>query len=60
MVFALVNDVGAQDFRDADVGEMTFGIDDQLADLPRHITLLPGNIILTGTPANAPPMQPGD
>ena len=42
------------------VGEMTFGIDYQLADLSRHITLLPGDVVLTGTPANSRPMQPGD
>ena len=40
--------------------EMTFGINYQLADLCRHITLLPGDIVLTGTPANSRPMQPGD
>jgi len=42
------------------VSEMTFGIDYQLADLCRHITLLPGDVVLTGTPANSRPMQPGD
>jgi len=42
------------------VTEMVFGIDYQLADLCRHITLLPGDIVLTGTPANSRPMQPGD
>jgi 5-oxopent-3-ene-1,2,5-tricarboxylate decarboxylase/2-hydroxyhepta-2,4-diene-1,7-dioate isomerase len=42
------------------VSEMTFGIDYQLADLCRHITLLPGDIVLTGTPANSRPMQIGD
>jgi 5-oxopent-3-ene-1,2,5-tricarboxylate decarboxylase/2-hydroxyhepta-2,4-diene-1,7-dioate isomerase len=42
------------------VSEMVFGIDYQLADLCRHITLLPGDIVLTGTPANSRPMQPGD
>ncbi len=42
------------------ISEMTFGIDYLLADLCRHITLLPGDIILTGTPANSRPMQPGD
>ena len=42
------------------VSEMTFPINYQLADLCRHITLLPGDIILTGTPANSRPMQPGD
>ena len=42
------------------VSEMVFGIDYQLADLCRHITLLPGDVVLTGTPANSRPMQPGD
>src|SRR3546814_3709241 len=39
---------------------MTFGIDYQLADLCRHITLLPGDVVLTGTPANSRPMSLGD
>jgi len=42
------------------VSEMTFGIDYILADLCRHITLLPGDIVLTGTPAFSRPMRPGD
>lgn len=42
------------------LSEMTFGIDYQLADLCRHITLMPGDIVLTGTPANSRPMEPGD
>src|SRR5512139_732431 len=42
------------------VSEMTFPIDYILADLCRHITLLPGDVVLTGTPANSRPMQPGD
>ena len=46
--------------QEGDISEMTFGIDYQLADLSRHITLLPGDIVLTGTPANSRPMQPGD
>lgn len=46
--------------QEGDVSEMTFGIDYQLADLCRHITLMPGDIVLTGTPANSRPMQPGD
>ena len=46
--------------QDGPVTEMTFGIDYILADLCRHITLLPGDIVLTGTPANSRPMQPGD
>ena len=43
-----------------DISEMTFGIDYQLADLCRHITLMPGDIVMTGTPANSRPMAPGD
>jgi 5-oxopent-3-ene-1,2,5-tricarboxylate decarboxylase/2-hydroxyhepta-2,4-diene-1,7-dioate isomerase len=46
--------------QEAPVSEMVFGIDYQLADLCRHITLLPGDILLTGTPANSRPMNPGD
>ncbi len=46
--------------QEAPVSEMVFGIDYQLADLCRHITLLPGDIVLTGTPANSRPMAPGD
>src|SRR3546814_479436 len=42
------------------VSDMTFGIDYQLADLCRHITLLPGDVVLTGTPANSRPMSLGD
>ncbi len=42
------------------VRNMTFGIDYILADLCRYITLLPGDIVLTGTPANSRPMQLGD
>ena len=40
--------------------EMTFPIDYILADLCRYITLLPGDVVLTGTPANSRPMEPGD
>jgi 5-oxopent-3-ene-1,2,5-tricarboxylate decarboxylase/2-hydroxyhepta-2,4-diene-1,7-dioate isomerase len=32
----------------------------QLADLCRLITLEPGDVVLTGTPANSRPMAPGD
>ena len=32
----------------------------QLADLCRTITLCPGDVVLTGTPANSRPMEPGD
>ena len=37
-----------------------FGVAYQLADLCRLITLEPGDVILTGTPANSRPMKAGD
>lgn len=46
--------------QDGPVSEMTFPIDFIFADLSRHITFLPGDIVLTGTPANSRPMTPGD
>lgn len=42
------------------VAEMIFGIDVLVADLARHITLMPGDVVLTGTPANSRPLEPGD
>ncbi len=42
------------------IADMIFGIDYLIADLARHITLEPGDIVLTGTPANSRPMQDGD
>ncbi|HUN52589.1 MAG TPA: fumarylacetoacetate hydrolase family protein [Candidatus Sulfotelmatobacter sp.] len=42
------------------ISEMIFGIDYIIADLARHITLSPGDVIMTGTPANSRPMEVGD
>ncbi len=42
------------------ISEMIFPIDYILADLSRFITLLPGDIILSGTPKNSRPMNIGD
>jgi 5-oxopent-3-ene-1,2,5-tricarboxylate decarboxylase/2-hydroxyhepta-2,4-diene-1,7-dioate isomerase len=42
------------------ISEMIFPIDYILADLCRYITLLPGDIILSGTPKNSRPMNPGN
>ena len=46
--------------QDGPVSDMTFPIDFLFADLSRHITFLPGDIVLTGTPANSRPMSIGD
>jgi 5-oxopent-3-ene-1,2,5-tricarboxylate decarboxylase/2-hydroxyhepta-2,4-diene-1,7-dioate isomerase len=40
--------------------EMVWGFDYLLADLARHITFMPGDLILTGTPANSRPLEVGD
>lgn len=46
--------------QEGQVSEMLFPIDYILADLCRFITLLPGDVILTGTPKNSRPMNIGD
>lgn len=46
--------------QEAPVSEMVFPIDYQLADLSRFITLLPGDILMSGTPRNSRPMNIGD
>jgi 5-oxopent-3-ene-1,2,5-tricarboxylate decarboxylase / 2-hydroxyhepta-2,4-diene-1,7-dioate isomerase len=46
--------------QEAHASDLLFGVAYQLADLSRLITLEPGDVILTGTPANSRPMEPGD
>jgi 2-keto-4-pentenoate hydratase/2-oxohepta-3-ene-1,7-dioic acid hydratase in catechol pathway len=40
--------------------DLIFSVAYQLADLSRVITLEPGDVLLSGTPANSRPMSPGD
>jgi 5-oxopent-3-ene-1,2,5-tricarboxylate decarboxylase / 2-hydroxyhepta-2,4-diene-1,7-dioate isomerase len=40
--------------------DLMFSFAYQIADLARLITLEPGDVLLTGTPANSRPVQPGD
>jgi len=40
--------------------ELLFGLDDMIADLTRLMTLEPGDVILTGTPAGSTVVGPGD
>lgn len=42
------------------MSNMTFDIPYILGDLCRYITLMPGDLIVTGTPANSRPMADGD
>ena len=46
--------------RRGDPDDLIFPVAYQLADLCRLITLEPGDVVLTGTPANSRPMEPGD
>jgi 5-oxopent-3-ene-1,2,5-tricarboxylate decarboxylase/2-hydroxyhepta-2,4-diene-1,7-dioate isomerase len=39
---------------------MLWSVAYQLADICRLVTLEPGDVVLTGTPANSRPMEPGD
>jgi 5-oxopent-3-ene-1,2,5-tricarboxylate decarboxylase/2-hydroxyhepta-2,4-diene-1,7-dioate isomerase len=46
--------------QDGNTGEMEWDMHYLVADLARTITLEPGDLILSGTPANSRPVQPGD
>lgn len=52
--------VNGEVVQEGTIGDMDFGIDYLVADLSRHITFLPGDVILTGTPSNSRPMANGD
>ena len=46
--------------QDGSTEEMTWDMHYLVADLARTITLLPGDMIFSGTPANSRPVEPGD
>lgn len=46
--------------QEATPDDLLFPVAYQLADLCRLITLEPGDVLLSGTPANSRPMEPGD
>jgi 5-oxopent-3-ene-1,2,5-tricarboxylate decarboxylase/2-hydroxyhepta-2,4-diene-1,7-dioate isomerase len=46
--------------QEAAADDLLFPVAYQLADLSRLITLEPGDVVLTGTPANSRPMSAGD
>jgi 5-oxopent-3-ene-1,2,5-tricarboxylate decarboxylase / 2-hydroxyhepta-2,4-diene-1,7-dioate isomerase len=52
--------VNGQVRQDASTDEMIWDPWYLVADLARTITLLPGDVVLTGTPANSRPVEPGD
>ncbi len=52
--------VNSEKVQEGAVTEMVWGIEDLLADITRHVTLRPGDIVLTGTPWHSRPVYPGD
>ena len=46
--------------QEGDQDDIIWPVEYQLADLCRLITLEPGDVVLTGTPAHSRPMEPGD
>jgi 5-oxopent-3-ene-1,2,5-tricarboxylate decarboxylase/2-hydroxyhepta-2,4-diene-1,7-dioate isomerase len=46
--------------QDGSTAEMTWDMHYLVADIARTITLFPGDVLLSGTPANSRPVQPGD
>jgi 5-oxopent-3-ene-1,2,5-tricarboxylate decarboxylase/2-hydroxyhepta-2,4-diene-1,7-dioate isomerase len=46
--------------QDGSTDEMTWNMHYLVADIARTITLYPGDVLLSGTPANSRPVQPGD
>lgn len=57
--FRLQTRVNGQVVQDALVGEMRFSVPDLIAYISGIMTLLPGDVILTGTPRGVGPLQAG-
>jgi 5-oxopent-3-ene-1,2,5-tricarboxylate decarboxylase/2-hydroxyhepta-2,4-diene-1,7-dioate isomerase len=58
--FTLRTLVNGEVVQEATADDLLFSVAYQLADLNRLITLEPGDVLLTGTPANSRPLEPGD
>ncbi len=56
----LVTRVNGEVVQDGTTDEMIWDMHYLVADIARTITLMPGDVILSGTPANSRPVQPGD
>ena len=52
--------VNGQVRQDGSTDEMVWDMHYLVADIARTITLAPGDVILSGTPANSRPVEPGD
>lgn len=60
MNLALRTYVNGDLVQEGNTGELLWPIAYMLADLSRLITLEPGDVLLSGTPANSRPVEPGD
>jgi len=58
--YTLRTHVNGEVVQEATAEDVIWPVQYQLADLCRLITLEPGDVVLTGTPANSRPMEPGD
>jgi 5-oxopent-3-ene-1,2,5-tricarboxylate decarboxylase / 2-hydroxyhepta-2,4-diene-1,7-dioate isomerase len=58
--FTLRTFLNGEVVQEAAADDLLFPVAYQLADLSRLITLEPGDVVLTGTPANSRPMSAGD
>ncbi len=52
--------VNGEVVQDGSTDEMTWDMHYLVADIARTITLYPGDVLLSGTPANSRPVRPGD
>jgi 5-oxopent-3-ene-1,2,5-tricarboxylate decarboxylase / 2-hydroxyhepta-2,4-diene-1,7-dioate isomerase len=57
---AIRTTVNGREAQSGSTDEMLFDMHYLIADLARTITLVPGDVILSGTPAGSRPVQPGD
>jgi 5-oxopent-3-ene-1,2,5-tricarboxylate decarboxylase/2-hydroxyhepta-2,4-diene-1,7-dioate isomerase len=58
--FTLRTYLNGEVVQEATAEDLIWDVAYQLADVCRLITLEPGDVLLTGTPANSRPMEPGD
>jgi 5-oxopent-3-ene-1,2,5-tricarboxylate decarboxylase/2-hydroxyhepta-2,4-diene-1,7-dioate isomerase len=58
--FVLRTYLNGEVVQEASAADLLFPVAYQLADLCRLVTLEPGDVLLSGTPANSRPMEPGD
>jgi 5-oxopent-3-ene-1,2,5-tricarboxylate decarboxylase/2-hydroxyhepta-2,4-diene-1,7-dioate isomerase len=56
----ITTSVNGRIVQDGNTDEMEWDMHYLVADIARSITLEPGDLLLSGTPANSRPVQPGD